>query len=212
MTVPAADLAQVLSRSRIEGHLGPGSIDDYIAHGRAQLSAAVPPEGSRWLDLGSGGGLPGLVWAVDRPDLELTLLDRSQTRTDFLRWAVGALGVARVEVVTADASDFARREARRGAFDGVVSRSFGRPALVAEVSAALLTVGGRLVVSEPPVPEGSVAEMLRTRWSSEVLGTLGFSPAVRTGTEPSFAVMTLHLLPVDRVPRRWSQMTKKPLF
>ncbi len=210
--MPAADLAQVLSRSRIEGHLGPGSIDDYIAHGRTQLSAAVPGEGSRWLDLGSGGGLPGLVWAVDRPDLELTLLDRSQTRTDFLRWAVGALGVARVEVVTADASDFARCEANRGAFDGVVSRSFGRPALVAEVSAALLTVGGRLVVSEPPGPEGSVAEMLRTRWSNEALSTLGFSPAVRTGTEPSFAVMALHLLPVDRVPRRWSQMTKKPLF
>ena len=70
-------LAETIARAQLLGHVGPGEIDKYIEHGLAHLEAADPAENSRWCDLGSGGGLPGLVVAHERPDLEISLLDRS---------------------------------------------------------------------------------------------------------------------------------------
>lgn len=209
--MPAATLAEILSRSRVEGYLGPGSIDVHVDHGRAHLGAADPRPGSNWLDLGSGGGLPGLVMAAERPDLHLTLLDRSQKRTDFLRQAVRELELTQVEVVTSDASDFAREAAHRATFDGVVSRSFGAPALVAEVSCALLRTGGRLVVSEPPQDQGGSAEP-GVRWPRDALHLVGFGDLAIRGNNPSFAILTLTTLPPADRPRRWAQMVKRPLF
>ena len=70
-------LEAVLERAQNLGHIGPGQINDYIEHAVSHLSVADPERGTRWCDLGSGGGLPGLIVAVERPDLKLTLLDRS---------------------------------------------------------------------------------------------------------------------------------------
>ena len=104
----------------------------HIAHGRTLLDG-LPPSG-RVLDLGSGGGLPGLVLATARPELELTLLEARQRACRFLREAVAELGLTGVEVVESRAEEAARRPGLRESFDAVVSRSFGPPAATAESS------------------------------------------------------------------------------
>jgi 16S rRNA (guanine527-N7)-methyltransferase len=48
------------------------------------LRVAAPPDGSRVVDIGSGGGVPGVVIAILRPDLEVTLLDSDQRKSGFL--------------------------------------------------------------------------------------------------------------------------------
>ena len=102
--------------------------------------------GARVLDLGSGAGIPGLVIAWDRPDLEVTLLDVRQRRADQLERLVRRLGLlSRVRVVCASAERFAVSEA--GAFDAVVARRFGPPAAVARAADSLLHAGGIVVVS-----------------------------------------------------------------
>lgn len=109
------------------------------------------PTGARCLDLGSGGGLPGLVIAEVRPDVALTLLDARGGRTDQLIRLVGRLGIGhRVTVVQALAAEAARLPQLAGSFDAVVARSFGPPRAVLEAAAPFLTPGGRVVVSEPP--------------------------------------------------------------
>ncbi len=88
--------------------LGERPIDEVIAHAGAFVGALAGTRGTV-VDLGSGGGVPGLVIARARPDLRLVLVDRRTTRADHLRRLVSRLGAAdRVEVVAADASALPR--------------------------------------------------------------------------------------------------------
>ena len=79
----------------------------------------VIPEGATVCDLGSGAGLPGVVLAIARPDLEVTLVEPLLRRTSFLEEAVDELGLDRVQVVRARAEDL-HGEA---SFDVVTSRA-----------------------------------------------------------------------------------------
>jgi 16S rRNA (guanine527-N7)-methyltransferase len=67
--------------------------------------AELIDEGADVADIGSGAGLPGLVLAVVRPDLRLTLVEPLLRRTSFLQEAVGRLGLDTVEVVRARAEE-----------------------------------------------------------------------------------------------------------
>jgi 16S rRNA (guanine527-N7)-methyltransferase len=131
------------------GFFGPGAIDPQVEHARRFATGLRPA--ALVIDLGSGGGLPGLVLAALRTELEVVLLDARTNRTDFLERAVGRLGWSgRVRVVAAPAEVVGRDPAWRGRVDAVVARSFGGPSATAECAAPLLRVGGQLLVSEPP--------------------------------------------------------------
>ena len=180
----------------------------HVDHGRALL-AGVPEEG-RVLDLGSGGGLPGLVMATYRPELELTLVEARQRACRFLRGAVSSLGLAQVSVVEARAEDAARRPDLREAFDAVVARSFGAPAVTAECAVGFIRPGGRLVVSEPPGSEESAPRT--ARWPVAGLAELGFAPPeAGGGPDVSFVVMEKSRGD-DRWPRRVGIPSKRPLW
>jgi 16S rRNA (guanine527-N7)-methyltransferase len=169
----------------------------------------LPDEG-RVLDLGSGGGLPGLVLATYRPQLELTLLEARQRACRFLREAVTALDLARVTVVEARAEDAARRPDLRESFDAVVARSFGSPAVTAECAVGFLRPGGRLVVSEPPGDEEG--DGAAVRWSQPGLEELGLSPpAPGAGAGASYVLMEKRRSD-DRWPRRVGIPAKRPLW
>src|SRR5205085_1444019 len=149
---------------------GPGEVSTHIEHAlgfRRALStwagrSGFRLEGARVLDLGSGAGLPGLVLAMARPDLEVVLLDANLRRTSFVGEAVATLELTRrVTVVRARAETSGRDPACRGSFDLVVARGFGRPAVTAECGAPFLRTGGLLVVSEPP----EEAEPASLAWS-----------------------------------------------
>jgi len=209
-----AALRSVLGRSHELGLIGDPDLETHIDHalGFASVVADAP---TRALDLGSGGGLPGLVLARHWPTSQWVLLDGSPTRTAFLRDAVGELELGdRVEVVTGRAEEVGRLAGRRGSVDLVVSRSFGPPAVVAECAAPFLAVGGLLVVSEPP---GTV-----DRWDHpDALAALGLEVTVAAdgaGSDPadvvrgSYRVLGQVAPCPDRYPRRVGIPTKRPLF
>ena len=144
-------LVDVLGEIRSRGAIGEASLEEAVAHAE-QYVAALPAAARLLADLGSGGGLPGLVIAVRRPTLRVVLIERRQARADLLRRAVAALDLAdRVEVVDADVAAVAT--SRSGAFDAVTARSFAAPTVTARWAGALLRPGGVLVVSEPPMDE-----------------------------------------------------------
>ncbi|MEE4275817.1 MAG: 16S rRNA (guanine(527)-N(7))-methyltransferase RsmG, partial [Thermoleophilia bacterium] len=101
----------------------------------------------RLLDLGSGGGAPGLPLAIAAPRLSVTLLDSVRKKCDFLTAAVDELGMAdRVAVVCARSESFAAPGAQgREAFDLVTARAVGALAEVVELAAPALATGGRLL-------------------------------------------------------------------
>lgn len=169
------------------------------------MGACLPGDAHRVLDLGSGGGLPGLVLAETNPALILVLLDSAVRRCRFLREAVTRLELGdRVEVVEERAETAARRRALRGTFDAVVARSFGSPAVTAECAVGFLRLGGSLVVSEPPEAGN--------RWNPEGLADLGLGP-VRVCDHDGFGFVLLEKIGMDeRWPRRVGIPAKRPRF
>jgi 16S rRNA (guanine527-N7)-methyltransferase len=91
-------------------------------------------------DVGSGAGLPGVVLAIVRPDLQVCLIEPLLRRTTFLSEAVEQLGLANVEVLRARAE-----EVRDRSFDTVVSRAVAPLGRLAEWCLPLCRPGGRMV-------------------------------------------------------------------
>lgn len=165
MTDDSALLA-ALAAIQERGAIGEASLAGAIAHAE-QFVAALPIAARSLADLGSGGGLPGLVIAVRRPDVAITLVERRNSRADLLMRAVRALSLsAQVTVLADDVKVLGKRAA--GTFDAVTARSFAAPPITARWAGVLLRPGGVLVVSEPPGEDPS-------RWPHDVLVAAGLS-------------------------------------
>jgi 16S rRNA (guanine527-N7)-methyltransferase len=103
--------------------------------------AELVPEGASVCDIGSGAGLPGLVLAIARPDLRVTLVEPLLRRTTFLEEVAEGLGLANVEVVRA------RADALHGqrSFDVVTSRAVAPLDRLLEWSMPLVSPTGALL-------------------------------------------------------------------
>lgn len=211
-------LRQTLERAAKLGMLGGSAeIDVQIDHALGfvqtfESSLGRPPHSV--LDLGSGGGLPGLVLHQAWPETEVVLLEASERRADFLRSELARSGTESsraagpVEVVRGRAEGIAHQTRYRGRFEGVSSRSFGAPAVVAECGAPFLANRGILVVSEPPDEDGS------SRWPEEGLAEfgLGRGEATRVDDRFNYRVLPKRASTPDRFPRRDGVPSKRPLF
>lgn len=161
-----AALHRVLTAIQVRGGIGPQPIADAIVHSD-RFVAACPQDAARGVDLGSGGGLPGLVLAIRRPALELHLIERRATRADLLRYGVSALALGeRVTVHSVDVGDVA--QLGLGAVDLVTARSFAPLAVTLRTAAEILGPSGCILVSAPPEgvtlqDDGLLAELGLTR-------------------------------------------------
>jgi 16S rRNA (guanine527-N7)-methyltransferase len=198
-----AGLIAQLERARDLGFLGPGPVEPHIEHTTVFLEALEGTAGTV-VDLGSGGGVPGLVIGVARPDLHLVLLDARSRRCELLRDAIQELQLDG-EVVEGRAEVLGRTPLR-GTADAVVARSFGLPAATAECASPFLRTGGRLIVSEPPGPP------IPERWPSEGLAKLGVRPVERVGAGPSVQLLVQEALCPEQFPRRDGLPANRPLF
>lgn len=181
----APELVHALDDAQRLGFLGARPIPDVVAHARGFVRALrAHDEVDTVLDLGSGGGLPGLVVAHDLPDLHVTLLDRRAKRTDFLERVVRRLGWGdRVSVICADVESFLPTDP----FDAVVARGFGPPEFTLSAAARLVRPGGPMVISEPPGAD---------RWDEDVLIRLGVRRSP-TPTRPTTAPISAPTSPAD---------------
>ena len=167
-----------------------------------------PPAGALAVDLGTGGGIPGLVLAT-LTICRWVLVDRGERRGSFLRWAVRRLGLGeRVEVVVADAVEVGRGPLR-GKANLVTARGFAPPGPTAECGAPLLLPGGLLVVSEPP--DETQCEV--GRWEGEGLRAMGLADwgSWHTG-QAGYRAMQLVAECPDRLPRRFRRQISNPLI
>jgi 16S rRNA (guanine527-N7)-methyltransferase len=169
--MPESDeLTETLRQAQRFGFFGAAPIEDAISHAR-QFVAAIGEvrRGTTLLDLGSGGGLPGLVLAGALPQARMVLLDRRQKRTDFLERAVIRLGFEHVDVWCDDAQRIAESVRRRELepFDLITARGFGPPESTLRLAVGCLGTPvprtGSIVISEPPVGD---------RWPVELLDEL----------------------------------------
>ena len=143
--------AEFLASAGVErGLLGPREVprlwDRHLLN-CAVVAPLVSP-GAHVIDVGSGAGLPGLVWAIVRPDITLTCLESLQRRATYLEEAVAALDLAdRVSVVRARAEDVVRGRASESSLRGdvVTARAVASLDKLAGLTVPLLKPGGELL-------------------------------------------------------------------
>jgi 16S rRNA (guanine527-N7)-methyltransferase len=176
-------------------------VQGHIDHA-LRLVPVLPADGCG-IDLGTGGGVPGLVLAWARPGLRWVFIESQERRARWLREAARRAGVAdRVEVRQARAEAEGRGGLRHEA-EVVTARSFAAPGVTAECAAPFLRPGARLWVAEPPAedpgrwPDGPLAELGLKRLPAVVAGWVGLE---QVAPAP------------DRYPRRVGIPGKRPLF
>ena len=100
------------------------------------------------VDVGSGGGLPGLPLKLARPELKVTLVESDQAKAAFLVRACGALGLDDVEVVARRAEEVGQDRRFRETFDVAVARALAPMPVLVELCLPLVRVGGRLLAQK----------------------------------------------------------------
>ena len=109
------------------------------------VAAAIPDEtlaAGALLDVGSGGGFPGIPLRIAYPALRLTLLDATAKKTAFLSHICRALALPGVSVLTGRAETLARDPDLRERFDAVAARAVAETAALAELTLPFVRVGG----------------------------------------------------------------------
>ena len=165
----------------------------------------------RAVDLGSGGGVPGIVLALARPAIQWTLVDSVRKKASALEGFVAELGVANVEVLAERAEALGRDPRRREAHDLVTARACAALPVVLEYGLPLVRVGGALLAWKGPI--GS-EELAAGAAAARLLG--GDAPEVRpTGVEAlgdhRFILVGKIAPTPERFPRRAGEPARRPL-
>jgi 16S rRNA (guanine527-N7)-methyltransferase len=149
-------------------------------------------------DVGSGGGLPGLVLAIMRPEREVHLIEATTRKAAFIAETAGDLGLA--VAVHAERSEDVARGPLRDAFPCVVARALAPPPIAVELCLPLCRPGGRLVI-----------------WSHETAtAELAFAAGALAGAilppeAPGVLVVGKLAATPERFPRRPGMAAKRPL-
>jgi 16S rRNA (guanine527-N7)-methyltransferase len=163
----------------------------------------------RVVDVGSGGGLPGLPLKIARPDLELTLIEADQAKSAFLVHACATLGLQGVEVVAVRAEEAGHDPRFRETFDVAVARALAPMPVLVELCLGLVRVGGRLLAQKTEGEDHEAAGR-----AIEIMGgsrpVVHASPSAARGSGTVVVIDKIRPTP-DGYPRRPGVPTRRPL-
>ena len=165
------------------------------------------------IDVGSGAGFPGIPLAILRPTWQLTLLEATRKKVDFLNLALRELALDNVQTVWGRAEEMAQQPAHREHYDLAVARAVASLPVLAEFCLPFVRVGGYWVAQKGPKADEELGQ------SANALGQLGGKlRKVETITIPGLEEATRTLVVVDKVrvtpgtfPRRPGTPSKRPL-
>jgi len=109
------------------------------------------------IDVGTGGGLPGMPLAIARPDLTFTLLDATGKKVAFLQSCIQTLGLKHVTAIQARAEVLGHETEHRHRYDLATVRAVGKVAEVAEYCLPFVRVGGRVLAMKGAAAERELA-------------------------------------------------------
>ncbi|QMW66422.1 16S rRNA (guanine(527)-N(7))-methyltransferase RsmG [Mumia sp. ZJ1417] len=142
----------------VRGLIGPREVPRIWT--RHVVNCALPatdlPAGASIADVGSGAGLPGLVWAIMRPDVKITLIEPLLRRTTFLSEVVDELGLSHVEVSRGRAEEIKEQ------YDIVTSRAVASLGKLVRWSMPLVRPGGQMRAIKGSAAEAEIEESLST--------------------------------------------------
>lgn len=185
----------------------PEAVDRHLADGLSALSVEAVSSAPDFLDLGSGGGFPGLALAGARPETSVTLVEASRKKAEWLVRASARF--PNVRVVAERSETLALSERERHSAVGV--RAVASPPAALELAAPLVRPSGVAVLWRAHRDEDEIAA------ANHAAGSLGFDRAQVADVEP-FPAANRHLLIFRKTsatdpsfPRRPGRATSRPL-
>jgi len=178
----------------------------------AGLPAGIA-SGGRLIDVGSGGGFPGLPLAIAFPELDVTLLEATRKKVDFLQHVIRLLGITNCRAFHGRAENLAHDPEHREVYDAVTARALAPlPALV-ELCLPFAKLDGVLIAPKGAGVEEEISE------ASNALSVLGGEAHGIILPEPDFPIPADHRLVIihkvtptpDSYPRRSGVPTRRPL-
>ncbi|GAB3262116.1 16S rRNA (guanine(527)-N(7))-methyltransferase RsmG [Chitinimonas naiadis] len=130
-------------------------VSHHLLDSLAALAPVAARSPQRVLDVGSGGGQPGIPFAILQPDWQITLLDSNHKKTAFLQQAVIELGLKNVTVVC----DRVENVAVEGGYDLITSRAFADLADFVRLTRQLLATGGHWAALKGVQPFEEIAAL-----------------------------------------------------
>lgn len=176
----------------------------------AALAAHLPEAAATLADVGTGAGFPGLVAAVLRPELAVTLIDPLEKRLNFIQDVINALGISNVTLLHLRGEDAGRESALRERFDVTTARAVAELSVLAELCLPLTKVGGWFL------PMKSVDSGGELDAAKPLLGQLGgvaagYWDCPIPGTEVTHRIWRIEKRrpTPEAFPRRWAKIKKK---
>ena len=126
------------------------TVDKHFIDSLAVLKTGLIGEGASLIDVGTGAGFPGMVLAMARPDLRVTLMDAQQKRLNFLQAVAEAAGMENVKIIHARAEDGARKAELRERFDIAAARALAPLNVLCEYLLPYVKVNGRALCWKGP--------------------------------------------------------------
>lgn len=163
----------------------------------------------RVVDVGSGGGLPGLPLKLARPEISMTLVEADHSKAAFLVQACATLGLRDVAVVARRAEEVGHDPLYREVFDVAVARALAPMPVLVELCLPLVRVGGRLLAQKTQTEDVEAA-----RHAIEVLGgsLVVAAPAPSGARRRGTVVIVEKVRPTPPAyPRRPGVPSRKPL-
>ena len=118
--------------------------------------ALIVPQGAAMLDIGSGGGFPGIPLKILMPSLSVTLVDASRKKVSFLNHVIRTLALEDIRAVHVRAETLAQDDGYREAFDVIISRALTALDGFIEMALPLLKPEGMIIALKGRLPEEDV--------------------------------------------------------
>lgn len=170
------------------------------------LNDAKP--GDRLIDIGTGAGIPGLFAKIAYPHLNVTLVDATRKKIDFLAAAISALDLSDASAIHARAEDLARQPAHRESYEFATARAVGSLSVLAELLLPFVVVGGTAAALKSA---GVEAEAERAEFAVSEMGGGLVEITSPAGSDDALVVWRKAGATPSRYPRRAGIPHKTPL-
>jgi len=188
------------------------TIDKHFIDSLAILKTGIISSGAEVIDVGTGAGFPGMVLAMARPDIHVTLLDSQQKRLAFLEHIAEAASVCNTVTVHARAEDGGRMPAMREKFDYATARALAPLNVLCEYLLPYVKTDGYALCWKGPA---LTDEMENGKKAANMLGGKIETPIISTVDGRDWKHM---ILPVKKIrptpalyPRKAGTPKSKPL-
>ena len=183
------------------------------------LAAKHLPEGKiKVLDVGSGGGMPCLPFAIVRPDITITALDATAKKTAYISSAAEHLGLSNVRILTGRAEELGQNAQHREKFDVVCARAVAELRILMEWCVPFIKNGGMFLSLKGKNGDvelenaQNAVKKLSCRLDLDELCTLYEEENGEIVTSERHNFVFKKCKPTDKLyPRRNAQITKNPL-